>query len=436
MFRATVWTTLLIWMCPAFAAAQLRVSAFRADATPALGEPLIWVTPAERVADPLWAKGILLEDRGNRYVVCAIDWCGIGGSTHRMLREKIAAAAGTDVSRVGLHSVHQHTAPYIDGDGYEILRKLPKPPLLMSDGYLAELTQKLTQAVRQAAARLEPFDTVGVSETRVEQVASARRMRGGDGKIATRYSTSGKDPAMAAMPEGPIDSHLRTVTLSNGSKPLVRLHYYASHPQTFCCEGTVSGDFVSAAREAVEKETGVPQIYFTGGAGDVTVGKYNDGSVRAREELAARFTRALKEANGTPKSSKAARVVWRIEPLRLPRRKDAVKPAAGASGQELYRWAIAAAFAERTEPLEAVLLEVGAARVLHLPGEPMLEFQSYASGLRPKEFVALAGYGDISPGYLCTDKAYTDGGYEPSASNAAPGTEASVKLAIRKLLGR
>jgi hypothetical protein len=294
------------------------------------------------------------------------------------------------------------------------------------------------------AARLEPFDQVGVSQTRVGEVASARRIRNSGGKLVTRYSTSGKDPEMAAMPEGPIDPMLRTVTLARGSKPIARLHYYATHPQTFCCEGTVSGDFLSAAREAVEKETGVPQIYFTGASGDVTVGKYNDGSARARQELAARLGSALRAANRAPDLGKANRLSWRVEPLELPRRNDQVMDAyrarlaapSASSGQELCRAAIAVAFTGRKEPLEAVLLEVGAARVLHLPGEPMLEFQNYARGLRPGAFIALAGYGDISPGYLCTDQAYTDGGYEPSASNAAPGTEARVKETVRKLLAR
>lgn len=436
MLRATVLTASLVWMFPVLAAAQLRVAAFRADATPVLGEPLIWVTPAERVADPLWAKGVVLEDRGARYVLCAIDWCGIGGSTHRMFREKIAAAAGTEAARVALHAVHQHTAPYIDGDGYRALGTLPSPPLRMSGRFLDQVSGRLAEAVRQAAARLEPFDRVGLSETRVERVASARRLWSDDGKLVIRFSTSGQKPEMAAMPEGPIDPQLRTLTLARGARPLVRLHYYATHPQSFCCEGTVSGDFVSAAREAVERTTGVPQIYFTGGAGDVTAGKYNDGSARARQELAARLKSALEEANRPGRYTPARRVNWRVEPLRLPRRAGVAAPAPGASGQELYRWAIAAAFAERTEPLEAVLVEIGAARVVHLPGEPMLEFQNYARRLRPKEWVVLAGYGDISPGYLCTDKSYTEGGYEPSAANAGPGVEARVKEAIEKLLGR
>lgn len=427
MLRATLITLSTLWMCASLAAAQLRVAAFRADATPALGEPLIWVTPAARVADPLWAKGLVLEDGGTRYVLCAIDWCGIGGSTHRTLREKIAAAAGTDVSRVALHSVHQHTAPYIDGDGYALLARQPQPPLMMSERFLEELTARLSGAVRDAAARLEPFDRVGVAETRVERVASARRLRDAQGNLVIRFSTSGQKPEMAALPEGSIDPMLRTVTLARGDKPLARLHYYATHPQTFCCEGTVSGDFVSAAREAAEKATGVPQIYFTGAAGDVTVGKYNDSSVPAREQLAARLEIALKEASRPVRMRPARRLAWRVEPFRLP-------PAGAKPIPDPYRAAIAAAFAQRTTPLEAVLLGIGPARILHLPGEPMLEFQKFALGLAPKSFVAMAGYGDMSPGYLCPDKAYTEGGYEPSAANAAPGTEARVKAAIRKLL--
>jgi hypothetical protein len=64
----------------------------------------------------------------------------------------------------------------------------------------------------------------------------------------------------------------------------------------------------------------------------------------------------------------------------------------------------------------------------------MLEFSRYARSLGRE--VLAAGYGDISPGYLCTDEAYRQGGYEPSASNVGPGTEAALKNAIRKLVTR
>jgi hypothetical protein len=70
-----------------------------------------------------------------------------------------------------------------------------------------------------------------------------------------------------------------------------------------------------------------------------------------------------------------------------------------------------------------------------MPGEPMLEFQRYAISLRPDEFVAFAGYGDIAPGYICTDRAFREGGYEPGAANSRPGVESVVKAGIRRVAG-
>ncbi len=408
--------------------ADPRIATFRSDATPALGEPLIWVTPATGVDDPLWAKGVVLDSGGARYVLCAVDWCGIGGRTHRMLREKIAAGAGAEAGRVALQTVHQHTAPYIVGDGYALLAGLPSPPsppLAMSDAFLTRLGDALEAAVREAVGRLQPFDSIGTGEARVERVASARRVFK-DGKLLVRYSTGGKDAEMAALPEGAVDPLLRTVTFASHGRPLARLHFYATHPQTWCCDGRVSADFAGAAREDVEAREKVFQVYFTGCAGDVTVGKYNDTTPEARERLRERLRGGMEASIAATKFARAGKLAWRMEPLVLPR-----KPAVPVRD---YRSAISAAFARREAPLETFALAAGPARLLFLPGEPMLEYQKYARGLRPGQFVAVAGYGDISPGYLCTDRAFEEGGYEPSAANAGPGTEARVKEAIRRLL--
>ena len=127
-----------------------RVATFKVDATPWMGEPLIWVAPTAKILDPLLAKGVVIEDGANRYVLCALDWCAISNSTHELFRRKMAAAAGTDVSRVAVQTVHQHTAPYVDGDAYQIVRKLAAPPLSMSDKFLNDLTDRLAAAVKAA----------------------------------------------------------------------------------------------------------------------------------------------------------------------------------------------------------------------------------------------------------------------------------------------
>ncbi len=403
------WLFLIATFCMA---APPRLATFRADLTPRIGDPLIWVTPLTKVEDPLWAKGVIIEADGRRVVLCAIDWCGVGGPAYDVLRNAIARAAGT--KNVALHSVHQHAAPYIAGDGHLRMRSLE------------QLATRLGDAVRSAEWRR--FDSIATSEVRVERIASARRILQ-NGKITVRFSTGARDPALAALPEGDIDPFLRTVTLAQRDRALMRLHYYATHPQTFCCDGRASADFVGAAREAAERERGVFQIYFTGAAGDVTAGKYNDGSPEARRELETRMLAALRAAVPT-RFTPARGLRWRTAPLVLPK---TPRRAAATTTDEAarYREVITQAFVDRSEPLEVGLLQLGGVRILHLPGEPMLEFQRYARELGA---FAVAGYGDISPGYICTDRAFEDGGYEPGASNSAPGAEQALKAVIKRLL--
>ncbi|MBN1589148.1 MAG: hypothetical protein JW888_06515, partial [Pirellulales bacterium] len=66
---------------------QFRVATFECDVTPPLhGHPLIWVTPVETVETPLLAKGIVIDDGVNRYVLCAVDWCGLCNSSYELFR--------------------------------------------------------------------------------------------------------------------------------------------------------------------------------------------------------------------------------------------------------------------------------------------------------------------------------------------------------------
>jgi hypothetical protein len=93
------------------------------------------------------------------------------------------------------------------------------------------------------------------------------------------------------------------------------------------------------------------------------------------------------------------------------------------------------AFLDRAaEPIELNSLQMGQTFVLHLPGESMVEFQLYAQRIMPGQFVAVAAYGDCSPGYICTAQAFVEGGYEPTDSVVAPESEQVLKQAIQQLL--
>jgi hypothetical protein len=428
-------------------AAALRVATFRCDVTPGLGEPLVWATKLAKVEDPLLAKGIVLEEGTNRLVICGIDWCLVGNESELSFRKALAGAAGTDPTHVAIQCLHQHAAPYADEGAYRLLEGAPTPLAHLSVQFMDSVRGRLAAVVRDAMARLELFDRVGTGQVKAERIASARRLRDENGGMLTRWSGAAKDPKMAAAPEGPIDPFLKTITLARGEKPLVRLHYYSTHPQTFCCDGRSSADFVGLAREAVERQDKVFQIYFTGCSGDVTAGKYNDGSAQALADLTHRLQMGMQAAIADTHYAPAERLVWRTQALVLPLRAAKADVTAQSRGWldnpaqpdslRVYEGAMRLAFVERIDrPIQVSSLQIGKVHILHLPGEPMLEFQLFAQQTRPDDFVAVAGYGDCGCAYICTDKAIAEGGYEPSASNVGKGSEAILKRGILALLGQ
>ena len=153
-------------------------------------------------------------------------------------------------------------------------------------------------------------------------------------------------------------------------------------------------------------------------AGDVAAGKYNDGSPKARAELIDRLTTGMEEAIQNSTAQLVASIHWRTSSLSLPRRTEDQPPEGGAV----------------LPPVDLFLLRLGSTDILFLPGEPFVEYQLFATSLHPDRFVAVAGYGDGSPGYVCTDGAYDEGGYEPRGSHTGPPVERILKKALSSLL--
>jgi hypothetical protein len=404
---------------------------------------LLYVEPLKTIEHPLLAKGVVLDHGGERYVLCAVDWCTMRNSTHRLFQTKVAEAAGADPSHVAVQCVHQHTAPSFDAGAEELLQQQENPPQHRNLQSLADITDRLAAAVKEAVDRLQPFDHVGVGQARVERVAAIRRVFDEQGKLHTRWSAC-RDPELRAMPEGNIDPFLKTVTLAWGDKPLVRMHYYATHPQSYYRDGRASYDFPGIARERLQAEEDVFQIYFTGCCGDVTAGKYNNGTPEARAELADRLFAGMKASIAATRLVPAGQVQWRVAPISLVPRSDgkynpkenrATLADPEADPQARISAASRVACYERLqEPIQLSVIQIGPARILHLPGEPMIEFQHFAQRTQPDAFVAVAGYGIGTPGYVCTEKSFEEGGYEPSASAIVPESEEVVKQAIRDLL--
>ena len=87
--------------------------------------------------------------------------------------------------------------------------------------------------------------------------------------------------------------------------------------------------------------------------------------------------------------------------------------------------------------IDLACLAVGDVRVLHMPGELFVEYQLAAKTMRDDLHVAMAAYGDYGPGYIGTEVAYGQGGYEtsPRASRVDKSCEQVLMDSIAQLLG-
>lgn len=421
-----------------------RLATFVCDVTLPLGTPIYSsYKPLETIEHPLLAKGVVIEEGDARYVLCAVDWCELCNSTYDSFRKSVADAAETEVSRVAVQTVHQHTAPMGDADVWPFLNELETPTPFPSVEVFEAAAATLGGAVRRSLDSLTAFDAVGTSQARVDQVASNRRIPIGEGKVGFRASSC-RDENMRALPEGLIDPMLQTLTFAQGDRVLARLHYYATHPQSFYGDPRASYDFPGMARERLEQEQGVFQVYFTGCAGDVAAGKYNDGTPEARDGLYQRLYAAMEASSAATEFAPAPSVGWTTAEFPLTTREDAGYAEADirarmADTKHAHSTrsggAMSLAYRARSaRPIEVSALRMGNIRIVHLPGEPMIEYQLFAKQLRAQDFVAVAGYGDGATGYICTARAYEEGGYEPTASRLRPESETAFRDAIRQLL--
>lgn len=429
---------------------SLHLAAFQTDATPPLGSPLCngAVKPAAEIVTPLTARGVVLLGAGDPIVLCAFDWVGIANESQDAFRDALAQAVGTSRSRVALHTLHQHDTPGSDFATERLLAEHGLGGIYSNPEFDRQVMHRVAAAAKASLAKALPVTHVGFGAGKVERVASNRRILGANGKVVIVRLSSSKNPEAQAAPEGTIDPLVRLVAFWNGDKPVAALTYYATHPQSYYGKGGVNWDFVGMAREQREIAlSGVPHIHFDGAGGNVAAGKYNDGSPANRPALAERLAAGMKLAWDSQKKQplRAGDVGWQVAPVILQVR-DTLDEAAllaklkdtAQKQADRVRAARDLVFVRRMhagQGIELSCLRLGTARVLHFPGELFIEYQLAAQQMRPNDFVAMAAYGEYSPGYIGMEISYGQGGYEVGpVSRVAPNVEKILTSALKNLL--
>jgi hypothetical protein len=458
---------------PAGKATGLRVATFASDATPPIGYDMGY-SVVKKLGEPLLVKGVVILGAGKPIVMAAVDWVTVDGRARDEWHALLAEAAGTTPDRVSLHHLHQHDAPRGDLFYFDERAKhgLPEPvPAGVPDkrSWVRSVMERSAAALKQGLPKAQPVTHLGLGKAVAERLGANRRIMGANGRVAMhRQSTyTNEYPANVAAqikvdadadghrlsifypeeakaaPEGLIDPFVRVISFWNGDRPLVALNYYASHPQVSFGKGIPTPEFVGLARERRQKETGAFQIYFNGAGGNITLGKYNDGTDRAREEFAGRMLDAMRRAwTATARSPLTpADVEWRTTDISLPAKYGAFKDEARAVAADTTRPAgeriAAIGKYVRAQALEEgttlTVLRLGQAYSVHIPGEAFIQYQLGTQAIRPNDFVAVAAYAE-GLGYIGNEAAYGEGGYEITVSATTLAAEKVIMGGVRKLL--
>lgn len=423
----------------------LHLATFTADATPPKDHPLCggWITPVVAVDVPLQARGLILLGAGAPVVLCTLDWVGVRNDAYKVLRDEIAKRTHTTAERVQINCVHPHNTPFVDPAAQKLLDEVKGPPNMFVD-FFEQLVARIGKAAVSALEKTTRITHIGTGKSKVEQVASARRILGPANKVIASRTSACKDPKVRAEPEGLIDPWLRTVSLWNDTTPVAVIHHYATHPMSYYGDGKVTPDFCGLARDVHHDELKGPFVlYLTGCAGNITAGKYNDGAPENRPILRDRMLTAMRAAFKVTEKQPLEGYDLRSVPVHLPLRKepyfseeesrkaladDKLAKARRGNAALHLGWIL-----RKDRPIDFTCLDLGPVRILQLPGEPFIEYQLFAQGLLPDRFVCAAGYGDGGPGYLPTDVAYDEGGYEPTVALEAP-SEPLIRQTLAKLL--
>jgi hypothetical protein len=446
MFR---WIALAALLSLPARAAEFSIATFTADVTVPLGHGMmggLW--KSKKIADPLYAKGIVLLGGEKPVVFVSVDWCEIRNAAFDRWRDALAQAAGTTRERVLVSAIHQHEAPVADLDAQRILERLKLKGSICDLKFHETAVQRTVTALKAALKKKQPVTHLGLGQAKVEKIASNRRYVLPDGKISFgRGSASGRNILAAKAPEGTIDPWLKTLSFWNGDRPLAALSGYATHPMSYYRTGEVSADFPGLARARRQKDTPhCLQIYFSGASGNVTAGKYNKGVLANRAVLANRLYAGMRAAWKNTKREPLRQIKFRNAPMKLKPRNHAgfsekdfrAKLVKGGNPWHQCLAAMGLSWRQRCErgqPVDVPVIDLGPAQLLLLPGESYVEYQLAAQKMRPDSFVLVAGYGEGGTGYIPTEQHWREKDHNLGDwCWVHPGAEKVMLEAIRRAL--
>ena len=404
---------------------SLLVGSARVDITPPLGT---WMQGyavrdrgAEGIHDRLEATAVAMADGDTAAAVLTCDLIGLDFVTVERVRRKTAKLCGMDEKNLMIACSHTHGGPATGRRSYT----------RRDEGYMAVLEGQLATAVALAFKELrESSAHVGTGTATIGINRRAKR----EGKTV-----------LGENPEGPIDRDVTALRFDDSEGDVHSLLFnHACHGTTLGGDNyLITADWMGYARRTVEAGLGgrgVLSGFINGAAGDVNPhprgsfelarmhGRVVGGEVIKTQALAERIESPDLQVSQVevdlpllpPPSLDELRTLLRD----LESAQEASKREGKASPELVARIRWTREMIQRVEAgkvkkrlrAEIQAIRIGTTALVGVPGEVFVEIGLRVKRRSPLSPTFLAGYCNGLVGYISTEKAIEEGGYEPQKS--------------------
>ena len=325
---------------------------------------------SEGVHDDLMANAVALSDHNTTMLVLALDIASLDLDKVAELKRALTRGADIEPDDILVNTSHTHAGPMV----------AERPGATFEVDCFDTMVERCVEAGIAALADLRPA-TLSIGSARLD-IGCNRRKRTAEGKIILGVNRAG--PRLAEV----------TVwRLARASAADVVLFSTPIHGTTLGHENLlISAEWMGAAVRKLEgADMGIRAVFLQGCAGNQN--PYRDE--RSFERIAQHgeaTSVAVRNALEATQGIAALPLVNLVGDMLLPLDEG------GTSSCPIHG------------------LRLGDALLIGLGGEAFVEYDLYARDRSEAQSTLVLGYTDASVGYLPTEVAYAEGGYEPNAN--------------------
>jgi hypothetical protein len=414
----------------------IRAGASQIDITPPLGIPLAgsWQPRrAESVATPLGVHAVVLETDETKVALVAVDLIALLRSDVDVAKARVSERIGIDPDKILVSCSHTHEAPYPCG-------------LLAGDeqvdvSYMRRVVDAVAEAVVQADAKRTDAQVGWASAEVKGPCQNRRRLVDDEGAYNVWAIRDGEAEDYPAA--GPIDEQLAVLAVrAKAGQPIAVIWNFALHAHAFSATmDAICADYPYYVRQNLARDFGEEfvGVYLPGACGDIN----RPGQTPPEQVVEAlatgirtactrvEYTDNVPIATSLQPFTAALRDCSAFDEAEIRRKQPESLETARADWQRLK-----ASGQTHTETLLHALA-IGEFAIAAVPGEYFCALGLQIKDQSPFALTAVAELSNDYVGYIPTDKAYDEGGYELftlQSSKVARGTgERMAKTLIAML---